>query len=552
MAQSATSEQGRRKQRPIGELLKEAGIITEEMISYALTIQRVSRERLGDVLLRLRFTTDTEVARVLAQQSGFPFTSLEDFVPAPDALAQLPFPVAQKAGLLPVAVKGGNLIVATPDPFNSEIDSRIARFTSYPVKLQVAPASRLNRLVQRAYYIAEHPIDEEVERMAAMILAGREFSAERMFDLLISSAIDLHASDLHISPTPAATLVSYRVDGVLQLRYALPPQAHGRVVSTCKVRGGLDIADATRAQDGRMSFTFLDGVYDLRVSTMPATQGENLVVRILSGGGEMISLEDVGFNTGQLEILRTMTASPHGTILVTGPTGSGKTTSLYSMLRRINSMEKNVLTIEDPVEYQMPLIRQVEVNEKAEITFASAIRSFLRQDPDVILIGEIRDEETASQAMRSAQTGHLVFSSLHTNDAMGAIMRLRDLGIVDYVLSASLIGIVAQRLLRRLCQHCKRPMEAAPDSLWESIPKNTLYQHVGCVHCRGTGYSGRRAVAEVLVLDEGLRSMIENGASPHELGRATQERGFITMRDAAVEMVKSGFTDINEFIRVLA
>jgi len=539
-------------QRPIGELLKEAGIITDEMINYALTIQRVSRERLGDVLLRLRFTTDTEVARVLARQSDLPYEPLDAFVPVSGALAQLPFTIAQKTGLLPIEVIDGNLVVATHDPFNIEIENRIGRFTSYPFTLVVAPASRLNRLVQRAYYIAEHPIDEEVERLAETILAGREFSAERLFDLLISSAIDLNASDLHISPTPAAMLVSYRVDGVLQLRYALPPQTHGRVVSTCKVRAGLDIADATRAQDGRMSFTFLDGNYDLRVSTMPATQGENLVVRILSGGGELISLEDIGFNAQQLEVLRTMTSSPNGTILVTGPTGSGKTTSLYGMLRRINAMEKNVLTIEDPVEYQMPLMHQVEVNEKAGINFAGAIRSFLRQDPDVILVGEIRDEETATQAMRAAQTGHLVFSSLHTNDALGAIMRLRDLGVVDYILSSSLIGIVAQRLLRRLCQHCKRPMDATPDELWESLPMNSLYEHVGCEHCHGTGYSGRQAVAEVLLIDEELSRRIESGSSPYELNRIAKERGHITMHVAAVEMVKAGLTDISEFKRVLS
>ena len=538
-------------QRPIGELLKEAGIITDEMINYALTIQRVSRERLGDVLLRLRFTTDTEVARVLARQSGLPYDSLDAFVPVADALAQLPFTIAQKTGLLPIEVIDGNLVIAIHDPFNSEIQSRLERFTSYPFKLVIAPASRLHRLVQRAYYIAEHPIDEEIERLAETILAGREFSAERLFDLLISSAIDLNASDLHISPTPAATLVSYRVDGVLQLRYALPPQTHGRVVSTCKVRASLDIADATRAQDGRMSFTFLDGKYDLRVSTMPATQGENLVVRILSGGGELISLEDIGFSAHQLELLRTMIARPHGTILVTGPTGSGKTTSLYGMLRRINAMEKNVLTIEDPVEYQMPLIRQVEVNEKAGINFSGAIRSFLRQDPDVILVGEIRDEETATQAMRAAQTGHLVFSSLHTNDALGAIMRLRDLGIVDYVLSSSLIGIVAQRLLRHLCQHCKRPMDATPGELWESLPMKSLYEHVGCELCRGTGYSGRQAVAEVLLVDEELSRRIETGSSPYELNRVAQERGHVTMHFSGVEMVKAGLTDISEFRRVL-
>ncbi|MDZ4202949.1 MAG: GspE/PulE family protein [Gallionella sp.] len=537
-------------QRPIGELLKEAGIVTEEMIEYALTIKRVSRERLGDILLRLRFATDAEVARVLASQTGLTYEALDTFKPEPDALAQIPFNAAQKLALLPVRVEDGKLIVATHDPFNSEIESRVGRFTSYPMQLVVAPAARLNRLIQRAYYIAEHPIDEEIERLSGAIMSGREFNAERMLDLLLSSAIDLRASDMHISPTPTATLVSYRVDGVLQLRYALPPSAHGRVISTCKVRAGLDIADATRSQDGRMSFAFLDGSYDIRVSTMPSSTGENLVVRILSGGGELISLQEIGFSDAQMEALNHMTSRAHGTILVTGPTGSGKTTSLYGMLRRINAMEKNVLTIEDPVEYMMPLMHQVEVNEKAGITFGSSIRSFLRQDPDVILVGEIRDEETASQAMRAAQTGHLVFSSLHTNDALGAVMRLRDLGIVDYVLSSSLVGIVAQRLLRRLCPHCKKPATGSGE--WQDIPLTSLYEHVGCEHCRDTGYSGRQAVAEVLLVDDELRRMIDSGASPYELERATRARGQVSLNDSGRELVQSGITDIAEFNRVLA
>ncbi len=539
------------KYPPVGQLLKDAGIITDEMIAYALTIQRVSRERLGDVLLRLRCVTDTEMARVLAKQTSLPYDPLDNYSMDADALGQLPFNVAQKLGLLPLRVKDNHLVVAVHDPFNEEIGTRIGHFTSYPLKLVVAPASRLHRLIQRAYYIAEHPIDEEIERISVTILSGHEFSSERLLDLLISAAIDLHASDLHISPTPVVTLVSYRVDGVLQLRYALPALAHGRVVSTCKVRAGLDIADSTRAQDGRMSFTFLEGKYDLRVSAMPATQGENLAVRILSGGGELISLEDVGFNKDQLAVIRTMTSRPFGTILVTGPTGSGKTTTLYGMLRRINAMEKNVLAIEDPVEYQMPLVRQVEVNEKAGIVFSGAVRSFLRQDPDVILVGEIRDEETATQAMRAAQTGHLVFSSLHTNDALGAVMRLRDLGVENYVLSSSLNVIVAQRLLRRLCQHCKRSVRAASGALWNGLPLSSLYEHVGCDHCRSTGYMGRRAVAEVLVIDDELRHLIDNGSSPYELERVTRERGQVTMRDVARKLVADGITDIDEFERVL-
>lgn len=538
--------------RPIGELLKEAGIVTDEMISYALKIQKVSRERVGDVLLRLRFATDTEVARIVAQQNGLPFDNLEGRLPQPEALAQVPFTVAQKLAVLPLEIVDGQLLVATDNPGNPDIANRIARFSSYTLRLMVAPSSRLVRQIQQSYYMAEHPLAEEVERITAAIFAGREFAADRLFDLLLSTAVDLHASDMHISPTPNATLVSYRVDGVLQLRYALPTAAHSRMISTCKVRSGLDIAESNRSQDGRMRFTFLDGQYDLRISTMPAALGENLVVRFLSGGGELISLEDAGFNADQQALLRRMTVRPHGTILVTGPTGSGKTTTLYAMMRRINTMEKNVLTIEDPVEYEMPLVRQVEVNEKAGVTFAASIRGFLRQDPDVLLVGEVRDEETASLAMRAAQTGHLVFSSLHTNDAVSAVVRLRDLGVEDYILAASLIGLVAQRLLRRLCPHCRRPVQAAPGDTWKGLSLAGLYEHVGCLYCRDTGYSGRQAVGEVLVVDDDIRRLIDSGASGIEIEHATRAKGMYRMRDASRQLVADGVTDIAEYTRVLA
>ena len=546
--------------RPLGELLREAGIVSEEMIAYALKIQKVTRERVGEVLLRLRFATDTEVARIVAQQHRLPFDALGARVPAAAALAQLPFAVAQKLGLLPLEIVGGNLLAATDNPGNPELAERVARFCSYPLQLLVAPSSRLQRLIQRAYYLAEHPLDDEVERNVAAIQAGREYSAERLFELLLSSAIDLRASDMHVSPTPNATLVSYRIDGVLQLRYALPAAAHLRLISTAKVRAGLDIADTMRPQDGRMRFVFLDGQFDLRISTLPAALGENLVVRILSGGGELISLSDAGFTPAQQEQLRRMTANPSGTILVTGPTGSGKTTTLYAMMRRINTMQNNVLTIEDPVEYEMPLVRQVEVNERSGTTFATAIRGFLRQDPDVMLVGEIRDQETAALAMRAAQTGHLVFSSLHTNNALGAVVRLRDLGVEDYLLSGSLIGLVGQRLLRRLCPHCKQPaapslaaptVEGASATHWHGLELAGLYQHVGCSYCSDTGYSGRVAVGEVVQVDDELRRLIDSGASGIEIERATSGR-YTDMRSTARQLVAEGVTDIAEYQRVLA
>jgi len=538
--------------KPIGELLREAGAVTEQMIGYALKIQKVTRERVGEVLLRLRFVTDTEVARIVAQQHDLPYEALDARIPQQQALAQLPYAVAQKLALLPLAVVNGHLLAATDNPGNLELADRVARFCSYPLSLVVAPSSRLHRQIQRAYYLVEHPVEEEVERLVAAIMAGREYSSERLFELLLASAIDLRASDMHVSPTANATLVSYRVDGVLQLVYALPPAAHVRIVSTCKVRSGLDIADTMRPQDGRMRYTFLESRYDLRVSTMPAALGENLVMRFLSGGGELISLADAGFNAEQQAQLLHMTDFPHGTILVTGPTGSGKTTSLYAMMRRINTMEKNVLTIEDPVEYEMPLVRQVEINEKAGITFATAIRGFLRQDPDVMLVGEIRDQETAALAMRAAQTGHLVFSTLHTNDALGAVVRLRDLGLHDYILSSSLIGLVGQRLLRRLCPHCKQAEQtSSAQPQWRGLERASLYRHVGCASCRHTGYRGRLAIGEVVLVDEALRQLIDRSASGVEIEQAMRGR-YRDMRTSACQLVADGVTDIAEFNRVLA
>lgn len=540
------------KVRLIGELLQDAGIVTEAMIAYALTIQKVSRERVGDVLLRLRFATDTEVARVVAHQNGLPFDQLIQCVPQAEAYSQVPFALAQKLTVLPLWIIDGALVIATDHPNNPEIIERIGRYSSYPLRMVVAPTSHLQRLIQKTYYLAEHSIDDEIARITNATLAGGEFSAERLFDLLLSSAIDVHASDIHMSPTPNATLISHRIDGVLHLRYALPANVHDRLISICKVRAGLDIAESHRAQDGRMRFSFLEGLYDLRISTLPAVLGENLVIRILSGGGELISLDEAGFNLAQQDQLRRMSLQTHGTILVTGPTGSGKTTSLYAMLRRINVIEKNVITIEDPVEYDMPLVRQVELNEKAGISFASAIRSFLRQDPDVILVGEIRDQETAQMAIRAAQTGHLVLSSLHTNDAISAISRLRDLGVQDYLLSSSLIGLVGQRLLRRLCPHCKQPTRGTVEGeLWHKLPVTSLFTHVGCLRCRSTGYSGRQAVCEVVEIDELLRTLIDDGASSFQIEQHARAKGQFSMRDAGIQLVADGETDIAEFNRVL-
>ena len=304
-----------------------------------------------------------------------------------------------------------------------------------------------------------------------------------------------------------------------------------------------------RPHGGHLLICYLKERYDLRISTIPAVTGENMVIRILSGSHEFLSLKDLGLVADQIDAIEQMSRSPHGIVLVSGPTGSGKTTTLYAVMRTINAMEKNILTIEDPVEYTMPLVQQVSVNEKAGITFASSIRSFLRQDPDVLLVGEIRDEETADLAMRAALTGHMVLSTVHTNDAVGAIVRLRDLGVEDYIIASTIRGVVSQRLLRRLCPHCKIPAERAEP--WNGVQPEQMFEHVGCPLCRQTGYIGRTAIAEVLQVDRELITMISAGGTTIDIEEAAKARGMRTLNDAGVDLVAKGITDIAEFERVL-
>jgi len=535
--------------KSIGQLLLKSGSITEEMLAFTTKVQQVSRERIGDIMMRLRFATDREIAATVAEQSELEYDPMLVVSSSPEALAQIPSSVAQKHGLLPLAIEGEHLKVASIDPIARNSMDRLARYTSYPLKIVVAPEARLRREVQRQYHLVENYIEQEIVRIGQAAAAGRDFVAEKLMELIMQSALEYNATDIHISPTELATLISFRLDGVMQLCYSLPASAHGRLVSVFKVAAGMDIAESNRSNDGHMSFTYLQERYDLRISTIPSVTGENMVIRLLSGSQEFLSLQDLGLTSDQIASIGKTAGSPHGIVLVSGPTGSGKTTTLYAVLRTINAMQKNIITIEDPVEYTMPLVQQVQVNEKAGITFASSIRSFLRQDPDVLVIGEIRDEETAELSMRAALTGHLVFSTVHTNDAVGAVVRLRDLGVKDYIIASTIRGVVSQRLLRRLCPHCKKP--GTRKTPWLDLEPGEIYEHVGCSMCRNTGYIGRTVIAEVLQMDPFLITMIGEGATIHEIQQAAESRGMRTLNDAGRDLVADAITDIAEYERVL-
>jgi type IV pilus assembly protein PilB len=536
-------------QQSIGHLLLEDGRIDDEMLSYALKVQQVSRERLGDILQHLRLVTDRDIAWVVAKQAKLEYNPMLVVTSSEEALDQIPSSFAQKHGLLPLSIENDQLVVACVDPYAQHSLDRLTRFTSYPLRLVVAPEARLRREVQRQYRLVESHIEQEIERIAQAAAAGRDYVAERLMELLVSSAIEFDATDIHINPTELATLVSFRLDGVMQLCYSLPASAHGRLVSVFKVAAGMDIAESNRPHDGHMAFSYLKERYDLRIATIPSVTGENMVIRILSGSHEFLSLKDLGLVPDQIERIREMANSPFGMVLVSGPTGSGKTTTLYAIMRTINAMKKNILTIEDPVEYAMPLVQQVEVNEKAGITFASTIRSFLRQDPDVMLIGEVRDEETAGLGMRAALTGHLVFSTVHTNDAIGVVVRLRDLGVENFIIGSTIRGVVSQRLLRLLCPHCKRP--STREEAWNGIEPQQIFEHVGCPLCRQTGYIGRSAIAEVLHMNKELVTMIGEGRTIGDIEQAARADGMRSLSDAGMDLVASGATDIAEYQRVL-
>jgi len=537
--------------KALGEALRDSGLIDEELLHYALSIAKTCGERIGETLEKLGFVTDQEIAQAISKQTGIPFTDLTAGSSA-EALRLVPFAFAQKNLLLPLEVRDGRLLVAADDAANPQLATMVARFVSNPLDFCIAPKRRLLREIQRRYTRVEHSLDDEIARIGQTALGGRDFPAERLAELVITSGVDAQASDIHISATPLATLVSLRVDGVLQLAHSLPAVVHTRLISAVKVMASLDIADTNRAQDGRISFSYLEERHDLRVSTIPGVNGENLVIRLLAGRADLYSLDSIGYTPEQVRMIDRMARKSHGSVLVTGPTGSGKTTTLYAVLRRINMLQRNVLTVEDPVEIRLPMARQMEVNDKAGVTFASAIRAFLRQDPDVILVGEVRDQDTAHLTLRAAQTGHLVLSTVHTNDAIGVVVRLRDLGCQDAVLSASLNGVVAQRLVRKLCVYCREQVAVTDTQRCQyhlEVPH--IYTHRGCERCRHTGYAGRVAVAEIIEFDQELRGLIEHGALPTEIERLVRSRGVPSLVDAGMHLVAAGVTDVAEIERVI-
>ena len=505
--------------KPIGKLLLELGYVTDEQINVALQTQKAKPKLLGEILQDLDFVTTSEIAEAIAIQNHAEFTDVDNEIVEEDALRLVPQKVCDLKSVLPLRIEGDTLIVATQDINDLMTLDYLKRTTKKEIKFVVSDKAKISRAVSLHYHQLENPIEKEISDIIKSVVAGRNVDAAKLVDLILDNAIKDKATDIHITPDSAATHVFYRIDGVLRHYYALPVTIHQQISARIKIMSSLDIAEQRLPQDGAFSHSFLKEKFDLRVSTLPTSYGENIVMRLLAKNVTLFNLKSLGFSKENRKKLEGYFSKPYGIVLVTGPTGSGKTTTLYSALRNVNSLERNILTIEDPIEYKFAFIKQTQINEKAGYTFSRAIRHFMRQDPDVMLIGEIRDEETAELAVRASITGHMVFSTLHSNDAISTIPRLVDLGVKEYMIGSALLAVIAQRLVRKLCPHCKKERVYTKKELKTVFGQSRIldkigdegikaYEPVGCKYCNNLGYLGREAIIEILEINSSIEELI--------------------------------------------
>jgi general secretion pathway protein E len=553
--------------RLLGEILVEEGLATVDVVAQALTRAEKTGERVGEALVAMGAVSSEDVLRALALQQNLAYLS-RDELPSPlPILKNLSPKYLRQYAVCPVSVEGNVLTVALADPLNPLIVDDLRQSTGLEVKLVVSPAEAIGEAIDRTYEGAATPLqrivegmeddratdggDEDVNHLRDMAF---EAPVVRLVNLLVENAIDSRASDIHIEPFEDTLRIRYRVDGILFEQEAPPRRLQAAVTSRIKIMAEMNIAERRLPQDGRIRVTLRGRRVDIRVSTMPTVHGESIVMRLLDRSSVFLPLEQLGFGDKTARRFERLITLPHGILLVTGPTGSGKTTTLYGALDKINSPDRKILTVEDPVEYQLKGVNQIPVKSKIGLTFATGLRHIVRQDPDVILVGEIRDLETAEIAIQAALTGHLVFSTLHTNDAPGAITRLQDMGVESFLLSSVLEGVLAQRLVRRICQACREPIKPAPADLQllgvDPDTSATLYRGRGCEECRGTGYRGRSGIYELFEITEEVRSLTLRRVSTREIRRHAIENGMVTLRLDGWAKAQEGMTTVDEVLRV--
>ncbi|MDZ7372334.1 MAG: type II secretion system ATPase GspE [candidate division KSB1 bacterium] len=552
------------------DALVERGLLTAKQAENVLSEQRASGEPLYKVLERMGYVAPEAVLRTTAEILEVPFVSLADYNVDPEALQSLSPELAHELKVLPLFRIGDVLTVAMTDPGDIAVIDRIHAHTGLEVEPAIATEEDILNAIE-TYYGIPKAFDSSLDKVLQEIVreqpeeqpsATEELKAKaeeapviKLVNLIIAQAIRDRASDIHIEPEERHLRVRYRIDGILHEAFQPPKHLQAAITSRIKILAQMDIAETRVPQDGRFQVRIDNREVDIRVSTLPTVHGENVVLRILDKSNLFLGLDDLGFLPDTLAKVKQMLESAYGIILVTGPTGSGKTTTLYSALQSINSIEKNIITIEDPVEYRLPLIRQAQVNPKTGLTFAAGLRSILRQDPDVVMVGEIRDSETASIAVQAALTGHLVLSTLHTNDAPGAITRLTEMGVEPFLTASATLGVIAQRLVRKICPHCRvayQPSRAVLEGLGIKAGQRpiTLYRGEGCQHCKRTGYKGRIGIHEVMVMNDELRELVLKRVSSDVLRKAAIRNKMRTLRQDGLIKALRGITTVEEVVRV--
>lgn len=556
----------RRKPR-LGELMVQQGLISPDQLRIALTEQEHSDLPLGRQLVLLGFVTEIMVRDVVADTIGFESIDLSTIVADVDALNLVPQDFSRRYHLLPIAYEATTktLVVAMADMFNVVALDQLRAMLGGRIQIRplLAAEAQLEEYIDHfyGYELSVDGILHEIETgeidYNSLSAGGDEYTQPvvRLVGALLMDAVKRGASDIHFEPEYAFLRIRYRIDGVLHQVRSLHKSYWGGVVVRLKVLSGLDIAETRAPQDGRLSMNLCGRPIDFRVSSHPTINGENIVLRVLDREKSIIPMERMGLRPNTLEELRIMMTRPEGIVIVTGPTGSGKTTTLYSLLSYRNTEAVNIMTLEDPVEYPVSMMRQTSVAEVNKVDFANGIRSIMRQDPDIILVGEVRDEDTATMAFRAAMTGHQVFTTLHTNSALGVFPRLSDIGILPDIMAGNIIGVVAQRLVRVLCPHCKEPHEL--DDLERKImrlkpsDKPKIFKPKGCKQCNQTGYRGRMAIIELLRIDSDMDSLISRRAHLDELQKVAMDKGFVTLAEDGVRRIIEGYTSLAEVMRVI-
>ncbi len=559
------------QKRPlIGEIFIAKGAITAEQILEALELQKEEGGSIGDILLRLKHLKEGTLLEALSEQWKLPYQTELDINEIDPALTEkIPLSFAKRHQFLPIKRQGKHIICATAKPLNLRALDDFYILLKSRMDLVIVPSEEIMRCIHQVYELATDSPEDAISDFSGdnlSVLAEEMAEPEDLLDtddeapmiLLVNSiffkAVQQRASDIHFEPFEREVKVRYRVDGVLYNVLTSPKRLQSALTSRIKIMAGMNIAEKRLPQDGRISLRIGGREIDIRVSDIPTAHGERLVLRILEKSSESLDLSQIGLSGKDLKSMEKLTDLAHGIILVTGPTGSGKTTTLYSALSRINSPDKNILTIEDPIEYQLQGIGQIQVNSKIELTFASGLRSILRQDPDVIMIGEIRDSETATIAIQASLTGHLVFSTLHTNDSAGAVTRLLDMGIEPFLVSSSVVAMIAQRLVRKICQNCRKAYQPSAEEYEKmGLPpdsKHSFFKGPGCSECLNTGFKGRSGIYEILVLDDEIRNMILSKADSTQIKAMALSKGMSSLREDGARRVIAGLTTTEEVLRV--